>query len=77
MAFNFRLPKQFPKHWAVKIRDKERNEVPHVTILRKTKAWRINLCTGQFMDQKPDPSEVPKKRIDLILENANWELICR
>jgi hypothetical protein len=62
--------------WKVKIRDKETREPPHVTIIRGTDAWRIDLRTGGFMDDSPDPSEVPEELIELIEEEANWQRLC-
>jgi hypothetical protein len=62
--------------WKVKIRDKETREPPHVTIIRGTDAWRIDLRTGEFMDDSPDPSEVPDELIELIEDEANWQLLC-
>ena len=45
--------------WKAKIRDRERVEPPHVTILYKTAAWRVCLRTIEFLDRIPDPKEVP------------------
>lgn len=59
MAYSLPLPRKFSKQWKVKIRDLERVEPPHVHILRKTDSWRIDLRTGKYMDDEPDPSEVP------------------
>ncbi len=76
MAFNLGLPDALRKaRWKVKIRDKETREPPHATIIRGTEAWRINLRTGQFMDSKPDPSEVPSEIIDIITEGNTWRQI--
>ncbi len=36
--------------WKVKIRDRERLEPPHVTILFKHHAFRLNLRDGTFLD---------------------------
>ncbi|MEW4530814.1 hypothetical protein [Maioricimonas sp. JC845] len=77
MAFTFQLPDALRKaRWKVKIRDKETREPPHVTILRSTDSWRINLRTGEFMDARPDPSEVPAEIIDLIREQNAWQQLC-
>ena len=77
MAFNLRLPDALRKaRWKVKIRDKETREPPHATIIRGADAWRINLRTGQFMDAKPDPSDVPSEIIDLIEEEETWQQLC-
>lgn len=77
MAFNLRLPNALRKaRWKVKIRDKETREPPHVTVIRGTEAWRINLRTGRFMDAQPDPSDVSSELIDLIREEAIWQRLC-
>ena len=60
--------------WKVKIQEKERREPPHVSILRGTNKWRMNLRTGAFMDRRPKPSEVPPALLDLI--KANWRWLC-
>jgi hypothetical protein len=41
------------------LRDRERNEPPHVTILHRTRAWRFDLRSGGFLDEEPDPKDVP------------------
>jgi hypothetical protein len=74
MAYSLRLPKRF-KQWKVKIRDRETVEPPHVTVLRKTLGWRINLRTGELMDAEPDPSEVPEALMKLIKVEANWRTL--
>lgn len=75
MAFQFSLPVPLASAgWKVKIRDQERLEPPHVTILRKTDAWRWNLRTRQFMDQLPDPSLVPKSLVDEL--RAHYPKLC-
>jgi hypothetical protein len=74
VAFDLPLPESLRKaRWKVKIRDKETREHPHVTILRGTKAWRINLRTGEFMDGDPDPTEVPNQIVELIEQKATWQ----
>ena len=60
----------------VKIRDKETREPPHVTIIRGTDAWRIDLRTGAFMDGSPHPSEVPDELVELIKAAATWRNLC-
>jgi hypothetical protein len=47
-----------------------------VTILQSAKAWRVDLRTGEFMDEVPAPSEVPDEIIDHIKAEANWKLLC-
>ena len=52
MAFELELPGELKSQgWKVKIRDRERLEPPHVTTLFKTRAWRLNLRTGRFIEQ--------------------------
>ena len=60
MAFALKLPRSLVRQWQVKIRDRERVEPPHVTIIRKTEAWRLALRTRQFLDREPDPAEIPQ-----------------
>jgi hypothetical protein len=74
MAFQLPLPKRFRRQWTVKIRDRERVEPPHVTILRRTQAWRLDLRTGEFLDREPDPDEVPEALLATI--RRQWTLLC-
>jgi hypothetical protein len=77
MAYSLPLTEALRKAcWKVKIRDKETREPPHVTIVRGTDAWRIDLRSGDFMDDEPDPKEVPDKLIELIEETATWQQLC-
>ena len=77
MAFTLPLPNALRRaRWKVKIRDKEVREPPHVTIIRGTQAWRIDLRTGQFMDAQPDPSELPVQLMELITEEQTWQRLC-
>ncbi len=62
--------------WKVKIRDKETREPPRVTIIRGTDAWRIDLRSGDFMDDDPDPAEVPAELLDLIEDEVTWKQLC-
>jgi hypothetical protein len=51
MAFDLPLSRQLAKAgWKVKIRDKERLEEPHLTILKGTRCWRLSMRSGQFLD---------------------------
>jgi hypothetical protein len=77
MAYTLPLPVALRQaRWKVKIRDKETREPPHVTIIRGTDSWRIDLRTGQFMDAAPDPSQVPQELIELIIEEVTWQWLC-
>lgn len=70
MAFSLSLPPPFDAQgWKVKIRDRERSEPPHVTILHKHRAWRVDLRSGRFLDREPDPGEVPRGVLEHIAKN--------
>ena len=79
MAYELKLSALWKAQgWKVKIRDKERAEPPHVTIMRGTRAWRINLRTRQFMDSEPDPNELPKAIVSEVMGQmqtlaAKWD----
>jgi hypothetical protein len=73
MAFSLPLTAALRRaRWKVKIRDKETREPLHVTILRGTRAWRIDLRTGKFMDVAPDPSDIATELIEHIKAEATW-----
>jgi hypothetical protein len=77
VAFNLPLPPALRNtRWKVKIRDKETREPPHVTIIRGTEAWQVNLRTGEFMDVVPDPDAVPTQLLELITQEATWRRLC-
>lgn len=79
MAFVLKLPSLWESRgWKAKIRDRERVEPPHVTILFKTKAWRLALRNGQFLDKEPDPKDIPQEVIESVrarfaLLGAQWD----
>lgn len=77
MAYNLPLTPALRKaRWKVKIRDKETREPPHVTIIRGTEAWRLNLRTGDFMDDSPDPRLIPSDLIQLLRNENTWKSLC-
>ncbi|MEX2171995.1 MAG: hypothetical protein WD851_21925 [Pirellulales bacterium] len=77
MPIELELPKRLKRNrWKVKIQEKETREPPHVSILRKTKKWRINLRTGEFLDKAPKPSEVPDELLALIRNSETWRWLC-
>lgn len=79
MPYSLQLPEGWAKQgWKAKIFDKERLEPPHVTILRGTQKWRINLRTGKFMDRKPSPDDLPQAVVAAVLDtldslSAEWD----
>ena len=67
MVYELRMPKALrDKRWKVKIRNLERTEDPHITILWKTKSWRYNIRETGFMDNEPDPRQVPDEVVEHI-----------
>jgi len=67
MAYTLPVPSDWrSQEWKVKIFDDERNEEPHVTIIRKTQMWRLGLRTGEFLDDGPPPRDVPKHFVGWI-----------
>ena len=76
MAYDLPLPVVLKNAgWRVKIRDRETREPPHVTIIRRTISWRIDLRKREFMDDDPAPSEVPSALIEFI--SQHWTLLCQ
>ncbi len=73
MPYELVLPAPFSAQWRVKIRDKERLEPPHVTIIRGTDSWRLGLRDGRFMDPQPPEREVPRALLAHV--ELNWELL--
>ena len=57
--------------WKVKIYDFERLEPPHVTILFKTRVWRLSLRDGTFLDRGDRWSQI-EERVRQAVEAA-WE----
>lgn len=81
--FTLSLPEPWVNRgWKVKIRDRERLEPPHVTILHRTRAWRFDLRSEKFLDKEPDPGVVPKEvvvvvRSNLTLLRQEWDRMFR
>ena len=79
MAFSLPLLQPWDSQgWKVKIRDRERLEPPHVTVLHRSRAWRWNLRTGGFMDADPPPWDVAREVVAVLVENlarlrADWD----
>lgn len=72
MAFELKLPKIWEDQgWKVKVRDKERVEPPHVTMMRKTQYWRWSLRSEQFLDREPDPREVPEGLVQVVRDSID------
>ena len=76
MAVSFPLPQPHKgRGWKAKIRDRERTEPPHVTVLLKTSAWRLGLRERDYLDARPDPSDVPDAITDHLLSDKVFPTI--
>lgn len=72
MPYDHPLPSSLKKQgWRVKIRDRERLEEPHVTIIRRTTCWRFGLRCRGFLDDAPDPAAIPSEVMDAIESGCN------
>lgn len=75
MPYKLEVPKPY-QHWKVKIFDKESlYEEPHVTILFKGTKWRYGLRGREFLDDRPNPSDVPDEVLNAI--DANHDELCK
>lgn len=71
MAYSLILSRRWvAQRWKVKIRDRERLEPPHVSLIRGIQTWRFGLRSRTFLDKEPDPAEVPGELVEEIL--ASW-----
>jgi hypothetical protein len=67
MPFSLRLPDAWTTlGWKAKIRERERKEEPHVSIIFKLWVWRLSLRTGEFLDATPPPRDVPAELVAWI-----------
>lgn len=79
MPYELEIPDAHRRQgWRVKIRDNERVEAPHASIVRRTRTWRVGLRDLRFLDRRPAPREVPREilelvRRDLDLLRAQWD----
>jgi hypothetical protein len=77
MPFELKLPLSLKRaRWKVKIREKETRHPPHVSIMRSTETWRVNLRTGEFIDRSPKPSGVPTELMEFIRDESTWNQLC-
>jgi hypothetical protein len=52
--------------WKVKIRERERNEPPHVSIIKGTRVWRWGLREQSWLDKEPPGREVPAEVVSFV-----------
>lgn len=70
MPFDLRLSESLSgRGWKAKIRDRERLETPHITVLLRTRSWRVSLRDLTFLDRAPPPRDVPREIVDAIAGN--------
>jgi hypothetical protein len=69
MPYELPLPNAF-KQWTVKIFDNELPfEEPHVTIIFKQARWRWGLRREDFLEDNPNPKDVPAGILDELAGN--------
>jgi hypothetical protein len=66
--------------WKVKVRQHERLEEPHVSVMRKTSTWRWGLRSQDFLDVVPDPRDVPANLVGWLARHcgalsALWDAV--
>ena len=72
MAYELGLPPRLKAEgWRVKIRDKERVEPPHVSVLHKTRVWRWSLRRQVFLDREPPLRDVPPDLVAYL--ESHWQ----
>ncbi len=80
MPYEIPLPRRLKNQgWKVKIREKERLEPPHVTVMCRARERRINLRSGDFLvppggawdDIDEDVQELIRKHWDAL--KAAWD----
>jgi hypothetical protein len=73
MPFELPLPKKLKAEgWKVKIREKERVEPPHVTIMHQTEEWRLGLRDTQLLEPPGGRMKDIDPRVMRIIEE-HWE----
>ena len=78
MAFDLPLPRQLAKAgWKVKIRDKERLEQPHVTIIKGADCWRLGLRSRTFLEVDSKWKNIPDLLRQVLEKKENWARLCR
>ena len=72
MPFELKLPKRLKAAgWKLKVREKERVEPPHITVLCHTREWRIGLRDTSFL--VPPGGRWKDLDVELVeLLRVNW-----
>ena len=67
MPFDLPLPEPLARQgWKAKVRDRERLETPHITVLFKTRSWRVSLRSLETLGLEPPPRDVPHEILEAI-----------
>ena len=70
MAFSLPPPEPWAsRRWKVKIRDRERVEPSHVSVIHGTNTWRFSLRSKSFLDTDPPERDVPKAVVQHVKDN--------
>jgi hypothetical protein len=73
MPYELPLPKRLKNQgWKVKIREKERLEPPHVTLMCRLKEWRITLRSGEFLVSPGGDWDELDEGVRVLIEQ-HWE----
>ncbi len=77
MPVAFAVPAPFDERgWRLKIRDRERVEPPHVTLMHKARRWRFGLRQQQFLDTDPPARDVPCELFAwLVIHTADYTAV--
>jgi len=73
LTFTIPLPsRSLSAIWKVKIRNDERGEEPHVSVIFKgSGVYRFGLRKRAFLDRDPDPRNVPADVVGFILAHLD------
>ena len=70
MPFELVLPLVLRRQrWKAKIRDGERCEEPHVSIIRGRRTWRLGLRNREFLDDDPPARKVPAALVAFVWDH--------
>jgi hypothetical protein len=77
MPYELPLPKTLKSQgWKVKIREKERVEPPHVTVIHKADEWRLGLRDKQLLEPPGGRLRDIDAEVMQVIE-AQWERLKR
>ena len=79
MPYSVELPKRLKAEgWNLKIRDRERLEAPHVTIMCRTKEWRLGLRDVCFLIPPGGRwADLPQGVRHALIYDGAWDVLQR